>query len=207
MAQGVLQRRLPAVGVQAQFALGDHAVLVRVHEFHRVFHRDDVAERVFIAPVDHGRQRGRFARAGGTDQDAQAAFGHRDILQRLGHAQAVDGGQGGRNHPQHHADLALLHEGADAEAADGGRRDRKVALLGAFEIGGLLVAHDRAGQRLCVRAAQGLGRQFGDLAVHLDRRGEVGGDEQVAAIAADHEPQQIVDELAGLVAFHGRLGR
>ena len=48
---------------------------------------------------------------------------------------------------QHHADVALLHEGVDAEAADARRRDGEVALLGALELGGLLVVHDRARQR------------------------------------------------------------
>jgi len=44
-------------------ALRHHAVLVRVHEFHRVLDRDDVALAVLVAPVDHGGKRGRLARA------------------------------------------------------------------------------------------------------------------------------------------------
>ena len=43
LAQRVLQRRLPAVGVDADLALRDDAVLVRVHELDRVLDGDDVA--------------------------------------------------------------------------------------------------------------------------------------------------------------------
>jgi hypothetical protein len=59
-----------------------------------------------------------------------------------------------------------------------------------------------ARQRQRVLRAQRLLRHLGDLAVDLDGRRKVGGDEQVAAIAAHHELEQVVDELAGLIAFH-----
>ena len=83
LAQRVLQRLLPAVGVDAHFALRDDAVLVRVHELHRVFDGDDVAVGVLVAVVDHRRQRGALARAGGADEDDQAALGHRHVLEHL----------------------------------------------------------------------------------------------------------------------------
>jgi hypothetical protein len=43
---------------------------------------------------------------------------------------------------------------------------------------------------------------LGDLAVDLDGRRKVGRDEQVAAVAADQQAQQVVDEFGGLIAFH-----
>ena len=43
LAQRVLQRVLPAIGVDADFALGDDAALVAVHVLDRVFDGDDVA--------------------------------------------------------------------------------------------------------------------------------------------------------------------
>ena len=43
LAQRVLQRVVPDCGIDADFALGDQAVLVLVHVFDRVFDRDDVA--------------------------------------------------------------------------------------------------------------------------------------------------------------------
>src|SRR5450830_1028382 len=202
LAQRVLERGLPAVGVQPHLAVGHHAVLVRVHELDRVFDRDDVAVGVLVAPVHHRGQGGRFARAGVTHHDAQAALGHGHFLEHLGQAQVVDGGQGHRDHPQHHADLALLQKGVDAEAADAGRRNREIALLGALELGRLLVVHDRAGQGHRVHRGQRLGRDLGDAPVHLDGGRKVGRDEQVAAVPAHHELEQIVDEFARLIAFH-----
>jgi len=83
------------------------------------------------------------------------------------------------------------------------RRDREVALLGALELGGLLVVHHRARQRHRVLARQRLRRHLGDLAVDLDRRRKLRRQEQVGAAARDQQAQQVVDELGCLVAFHG----
>ncbi|MOA40535.1 hypothetical protein D3C78_1624210 [compost metagenome] len=99
----------------------------------------------------------------------------------------------------------MLDKGVDPKAADAGRGDGEVALLGALEIGDLLVAHDGARQRQRMHRRQRLGRDLGDLAVDLDGGREFRGDEQVAAVAADHQLEQIVDELTGLVSFHGIL--
>src|SRR5688572_23879004 len=81
LAQGVLQRRLPRVGVDADLALGDDAVLVRVHVLDRVLDGDDVAVRVLVAVAEHGGERGGLARAGAADEQHQAALGHGDVLQ------------------------------------------------------------------------------------------------------------------------------
>ena len=51
-----------AFGVRVQFALVDHAVLVHVHEFDRVLDGEDVVVALGIDLVDHGRERGGFAR-------------------------------------------------------------------------------------------------------------------------------------------------
>ena len=203
LAQCILQRRFPAVGVKPHFSLRYHAVFVGMHKLHRVFYGDDVAVRVVVAPIHHGRQRCRFTRPGGPHHDAQAALGLHDFLENLGHAQPVYGGQEGRNHAQHQSDLALLDKYIDAKATDLGRRDGKVAFLGALELGYLLVAHDGARQGHRVRRVQRLGRHLGNFAIDLDRGWKVGRDEQVAAIAADHQPQQVIDELGCLIAFHG----
>src|SRR6266513_3138799 len=108
LPQGVLERRFPGVGVHAHFALRDHAVLVRVHELDRVLDGDDVAVAVFVAVADHRGERGRFARAGGADEDHEAALGHRDLLQHRRQLQVVEARNAGRDHAQHHADAAHL---------------------------------------------------------------------------------------------------
>src|SRR5208282_301841 len=51
------------LGVRMHFALIDQAVLVHVHELDRVLDGEDVFVALGIDLVDHGRQRGGFARA------------------------------------------------------------------------------------------------------------------------------------------------
>ena len=58
LAQGVLQGRIPVVGVEPDLALRHHAVFVRVYELNRVLNRDDVAIGLLIAPVHHSGQGG-----------------------------------------------------------------------------------------------------------------------------------------------------
>ena len=65
------------VGVEADLALGDDALLVRVDELDRILDGDDVAGGGLVAVVDHGRQGGRLARAGGAGDQHQAALGER----------------------------------------------------------------------------------------------------------------------------------
>ena len=177
LAQCVFQRGFPTVGIQSDFALGHYAVFVCVYKFHRVFNRDDVAVGVVVAPVHQGRQRGGFARTGGTHHDAQSAFGHGNFFEHLGHTQSVNGGQNGRDHPQDHADLALLDKRIDAKATHAGWGDGEIALFGAFKIRHLLVVHDGTRQRQRVYSTQCLWRDFGHLAIDLDGGWKVAGDE------------------------------
>ena len=203
LPQAVLERDAPAIGVQPHFTLGDDAVFVRMHKFHGILNRDDVAEGVFVAPVHHGRQRGCLAAAGGPHQNHQPALGHGHILEDFRQFQLVNGWDFLRNHAQHHTHLAHLHEGIDTKTPDPRWRNGKVALLGSFKFRHLPVVHDRTHQRQRMCGRKGLRRYLADLAIHLDGGWKIGGDKQVTAIAADHEFEQFVYELAGLVTIHG----
>ena len=134
------------IGIDADFALRDDAALVRVHVLDRVLDGDDVAAGLLVAVADHRGQRGRLARAGAAHHDHQAALGQHDFLQDRRQVQLLERRDLGVDQADHAADVALLHEGADAEAADAGRRDREIAFLGGVEFLGLPVVHDRAHQ-------------------------------------------------------------
>ena len=64
LAQGVLQRGVPGIGVHADLAMRDDAALVLVDVLDRILDRYDVAARLLVAVADHRGQRGGFARAG-----------------------------------------------------------------------------------------------------------------------------------------------
>ena len=80
LAQGVFQRGKPVLRVHAHFALRNNAVFVRVHIFNRVFNGDDVSVAVFVAVVNHRRERGGFARACAAHKNHQAAFFHHHVF-------------------------------------------------------------------------------------------------------------------------------
>ena len=156
LAQGVFQGHFPVLCVHANFALRHDAVFVRMHKFNGVFHCDDVTKTVFIAPIQHGRHAGGFARTSSTHNDAQAAFRHGHVFEYAGQTQAVDGRYRGRNGSQHHTHIALLNKSADAKTSNACRRNGEIAFLGVLKFRNLFVVHDRTRQCQGVPGCQGL---------------------------------------------------
>ena len=211
LPQRVLERDLPALGVDADLALRDDAVRVLVDELDRVLDRDDVAVAVVVAVAEQRRHRRRLAAAGRADEQHDAALAHDHVAQDRRKPQVLELRDRRVDRAQHHADAPLLHERVDAEAADPGRGDREVALLRRLELGGLLVVHHAAHELdRVLRRERGL-RDRRDLAVDLERRREFGRDEQVGALLPDEQVEELVDELGGAFAFHagvpGRVSR
>ncbi|MCY1241326.1 hypothetical protein D9M72_542210 [compost metagenome] len=58
LAQRVLQRHVPGLGIDADLTLRDDAVLVRMHVLDRILDSDDMAVRMRVAVIQHCRQRG-----------------------------------------------------------------------------------------------------------------------------------------------------
>ena len=69
--QGRAQGRFKALCLRADFALVDQAFLIWMNEFDRVFDRYDVFVSVLIDPVNHRRQRCRFAASRRSRNDNQ----------------------------------------------------------------------------------------------------------------------------------------
>ncbi|KAG1396796.1 hypothetical protein G6F59_013753 [Rhizopus arrhizus] len=205
LAQGGLQRRFPAVGIDADLALGDDAALVLVHELDRVFDGDDVAGRVLVAVTDHRCQRGRFTGTGSADEQDDAALGHRQRLDDRRQAQLFHGRNARLDAAQHHADLVALVEAADAEAADTGQADGEVAFVGLLEFLALCRRHHVEHQvAALLRRERGLGDRR-DLAVDLHRRRHAGGDEQVRGALVRHQLEERSEIDGGRGGVHGGL--
>ena len=86
------------------------------------------SERVVVDAVDHGGQRGGFARAGRSRHQHQAALLFADFLDHPRQIQLVDGANFGGDDAQHHAHVAALLEDVDAEAPQAGHAVRHVQL-------------------------------------------------------------------------------
>jgi hypothetical protein len=205
LAQRVLQRRVPALGIHADFALRDDAVAMFVHVLDRIFDGDDVTVAVFVAVADHRGERGGFAGTGRADQHNDAALGERDVLQHRRQIQLVETRNLGGDGTQHHARAALLHEAIHAKTPDAGRTNREVAFAGEREIAHLLVVHDRVRQRFGVLRREALVRNRRDLAVDFQRGRKTGGNEQVGSLARDHCAQQFVHESLCVLFIHDCL--
>ena len=132
----------------------------------------------------------------------QAALGEHDFLEHRRQVELLERGDLGVDQADHAADMALLHEGADAEAADAGRRDREIALLAGVEFLGLPVVHDRPHQHRRLLRGQRPLHLRPDLAVDLDGGRKAGGDEQVGRRPLHDALEQLLHQLDGLFAIH-----
>ena len=106
------------LGIEADFALIDDRLLVRVQELDRIFDRDDVVRRVLVAIVDHRRERGRLARAGGTDHEDHAALHHHQVFENVWQTQIVETRHIRGDIAQHHRGIAALVKDVHPEAAE-----------------------------------------------------------------------------------------
>ena len=115
LTHGALYGRAPAVGVEADFALGDDALDRAVDILDRVFDGYDVAGRVFVTPVEHRGLRSGFTGTGGAGQNNQAALAHGKLFEHLRQAEVVDGEDVGGDAAHYQADAALFMVGIHTE--------------------------------------------------------------------------------------------
>src|SRR5690606_8966943 len=126
----------------------DNRLLVLMQELDRIFDADDVPGTVGGAVVKHGGQGGRFAGAGGTDYQDQAAVEHHQLFQNRGQPQLGDTRDLVVDVSHHHGDFATQVVDGDPEAPGVGHAHRQVHFQGALELGNLLLAHQLVGQLL-----------------------------------------------------------
>ena len=143
LAQGGLQRVGEALRVGAELALVDQALLVPVQELDRVLDRHDVLLARVVDLVDHRRQRGGLARAGGAGHEHEAARLARELVDDRRQAELVDRGQPERDQAEGRADRATLVVGVDAEARVAGDRVGEVELPVGLQALALVAGEDR----------------------------------------------------------------
>ena len=142
LAQRRLERLRERERVDADLALIDDAALVADQELDRVLDGHDVAGLVAVDVIDHRRERGALAGAGGAGDQDEPALLRGDLLQHLGQEQLLDGGDLERDDAEHDADGPALLEDIDAKAAQPGNAVGEVELVLRLELLLLVVVHD-----------------------------------------------------------------
>src|ERR1700722_16019541 len=134
LAQSVLQRMMPGMSVDADFAMRDQRLMRLMHEFDRILHGDDMAGHRAVAMIDHGGQRRRLARTGGAHDQDEAPVGHDDFLEYFRQCQRGEIRYFRRNGSDHHAYMLLLNEDVDAKPRHSRNRNGEIAFefLGEF---------------------------------------------------------------------------
>ena len=134
--------------------LVDQALFRLVNEFDGVLDGEDMVVLVAVEVVEHRRQGGRLARAGGAGDQHQAARYVGDLAEHLTHAQVFHGQHFRGNGTEHRTGTAVLVEGVDPEARHARYLEGKVGLEELFVILALLVVHDVVDQRVYLLVIQ-----------------------------------------------------
>ncbi|RMO57057.1 hypothetical protein ALQ39_05749, partial [Pseudomonas amygdali pv. eriobotryae] len=190
LTQRVLQRRAETAGIDPHLALVDDGLLVAMDEFDRVFNGDDMAAGVAVAVIDQRCQRGRFARAGGTDEQHQAVLFHDHIEQYRRQEQVLETRNIQLDIPRDDGHLVTLHEDIDPEPADARQRNSKVHLQFAQEFELLLLVHQPLGNHRHLARFEGFTAQRLEHAVELGARRRSGGKIQVRSVLTGQNLQQ-----------------
>ncbi|MDT4855845.1 hypothetical protein FQZ97_902150 [compost metagenome] len=204
-AHGVAQGLVERLRVQAHLALVHDGQTMAVLELHRVFDGEDVPAQVAVAVVQHGRQRGRLARARGTHHQHQTALELGQLFQHRRQLQPVQRRNPGVDVADHHGHVAALAVDVDPEAPQAGQGDGQVAFERGFKAADLRLAHHGIGQALRARRVQRRFRQTPHHALHLERGRAAAGEKEIRRTVRDHQ-RQVVAEIVvvgGQGGVHG----
>ena len=152
-----------------------------------------MAQFVFVAVVDHRRQRGGFAGTGGPGDQHQAARIIGDGLETLGGLEIFQRQYLGRDGAHHRARAAVLHEGIDAKPSKPGNLEGEVDFLVLFIGLALPVVHDVIHQAVHFLVLHRRQVDPADVAMHADHRRQAGGKMQVGSLVLDAEGKQFGD--------------
>ena len=168
LAHGAAQGILPVQCVAADLALVDQRHLVLEQVFDRVFDGQDVTGAVLVAVVDHRRNGRRLARAGGADNQHQAALFHDDFGQYRRQAEAFEARNVAENIANDDRNAVALPEDVDPEVAQVPPAEGEVHLLVLFEALDLLGRHHFVGHTVDHRRIHRLLVDRQGVAVDLD---------------------------------------
>src|SRR6218665_535784 len=190
-AQGRFERGGERQCHRAYFALVDQAFLGLVHEFDRVFHRQDMAVLGFVQEIDHGRQRGRLARAGGAGHQHQPARLERQVGEDPRGVELLERQDFARNRAEHGGHAAVLGEGVDAKARQAFDFKREVDLQKFLIDFALGVAHDVVHHGMHRLVVERIDVDAPHVAVDPDHRRQTSRKVQIRRLVLDAECEQL----------------
>jgi hypothetical protein len=194
LAQDVLEGVGERLGVLADLALVDQAVLVGVEELDRVLDGHDVVVALPVGQVDQAGQGGRLARAGGPGDQHEPPGQVGKAAHLGGDAEGLQGLDLLGDEPEGGPDRVALEVDVEPEPGLAGQGVGAVQLLLVLQPLALALGEDRVDHRL------GLGRlqlrvvlQLAEAAVDPHGRLGPGGQVQVGGAKGQHLLQQLGD--------------
>ncbi len=167
--------------VRAELALDDLRLLAAMDELDRVFERDDVEPARGVQVVDHRRERGRLAGAGGAGDQHHALVVVAELLDDRWQRQLVDARDVLRNRAERGAEAGFLAVHVDAEAAAVGRHVGEVEVVALAEVFVLVLGEDLGEITLELRVADVAELDGHEVAVHAQHGRHADGQVHVGA--------------------------
>ena len=193
LAEDVLEGALERGRVGADLALVHHAQLVRVQVLDRVLDRHDVAALLAVDLVDHRRERGALAAAGGAGHEDEAVGLGAQLRADGREAELVEAQDLERDGAERAGHSAALHVDVGAEAREVLHAEREIELVRLFEVDLLVLGEDRVAELLAVDRAERRELQRDDVPVDAKERRRPRGDVHVARTLLNHGLEKLVE--------------
>ena len=171
------------------------AVFAFVHEFNRVFHRDDVVFAVFVRVIHDRRQRGGFAGTGRAGDHDQAVCNMANFLNTAGRGRfefvkILERKHPARNLPEHRGDAVFLVEEIDAETGDIRDFITEIHVAGFFKHLDFVIRGDFVEHRLESVAFQRRIIHALEFAVDAQHRRIARGHVQIGGLLLEHQVEK-----------------
>ena len=185
--------------VRAELALHDLGALALVHELDRVLQADDVQVLGAVQVIDHGRERGGLAGAGGARHEDHALVMIAELLDDLRQVELLELRDIAGNESEGGADARLLAKHVDAETAGVLGYVGHVDVAPAAEALLLGGGEDFADVGLELGGAEVAELDRHEIAMQAEHRRHADGEVHVGAALGQAELQE------GIYACHGRF--
>ncbi len=174
-----------------------------VQELDRVLDRHDVLLAGHVDLVQHRRERGGLARAGGTRDEHEAAWLAREVVDDRRQPELVDRGELEGDQAEGGADRAPLVISVNAEAGVAWNRVGEVELPVGLKTLALVAGEDRVDDLACVGGVKlRVAIQARQATANTDRGRCTGGQVQIRGATRDDLHQEV-----GEIDLHDRIAR
>ena len=187
------------IGINADFTLINHGLLVMVNDFNGIFNGHDVDFTVFIDVIDHSGHRGGLARTRRASDQDQAARLKRQRRYSFGNTKAGEGNRTVGDSTKNQTCFTATAKRVDPKTSQARHRVRKVCFIGSCKLFAQVRTHDLVHHVFGVRRREVGDLKFAQTTINAHAWGRSGLAVQVGTATLNEGSQKGLNRLSLLI--------